>query len=209
MQKISILIADDHALLRQAWTMLLDSDPRFHVVGSCGSGEEALELTGQLKPDIVMMDINLDGLDGFETTQLIRKIYPGSAVIGVSMHAKIVYVQKMLKNGAMGYVTKNSGPLEMTKAIVEVFNNRKYICDEIKHILSMQMADDTEQKRMNLLSMRELEIIDYLKKGSSSKEIAMQLNLSTKTIEVHRHNILKKLNVRNTAALVNHVNSAM
>lgn len=209
MQKISILIADDHALLRQAWTMLLDSDPRFQVVGSCGSGEEALEMTGQLKPNIVMMDINLDGLDGFETTQLIRKIYPGTAVIGVSMHAKIVYVQKMLKMGAMGYVTKNSGAAEMTKAIVEVYNNRKYICDEIKHILSMQMADDNEQKKMNLLSMRELEIIDFLKRGSSSKEIAMQLNLSTKTIEVHRHNILKKLNVRNTAALVNHVNNAM
>jgi two-component system invasion response regulator UvrY len=209
MQKITILIADDHTLIRQAWNLVLNTDPRFDVVAEAGSGEEAVELVQQLRPNIVIMDINLPGISGIEATQIIRKLYPATKVLGVSMHTQPAYVRKMLKQGAMGYVTKNSSREELSKAIIEIHNNRKYVCEEIKTILSEQMiSGDQDQKGFNSLSQREIEIIELIKKGYSSKEIAEPLSISVKTVDVHRYNILKKLNLKNTAAMVNYINSS-
>jgi DNA-binding NarL/FixJ family response regulator len=209
MEKITVLIADDHTLIRQTWGFILNADPRFKVVGEVGSGEEAVEAAKQIRPNIVIMDINLPGINGIEATQLVRKFSPGSKVLGVSMHTQPAYARKMLKQGAMGYVTKNSSREEMYKAIVEIHNNRKYVCDEIKGILSDQMmCGDEDRDGFNSLSRREIEIIGFIKKGFSSKEIADPLNISVKTVEVHRYNILKKLNLKNTAAMVNYINNS-
>jgi DNA-binding NarL/FixJ family response regulator len=209
MEKITILVADDHTLVRETWSFILNADPRFKVVAECGSGEDAVELARQLRPNIVIMDINLPGMNGIEATQLIRKFSPGSKVLGVSMHTQPAYARKMLQKGAMGYVTKNSSCDEMCKAIMEIHHNRKYICDEIKNILSDQvMSGDDQQIGLNSLSEREIEIIGFIKKGFSSKEIAQPLSISVKTVEVHRYNILKKLNLKNTAAMVNYINSS-
>jgi two-component system invasion response regulator UvrY len=115
----------------------------------------------------------------------------------------------MIQKGAMGYVTKNSSREEMFTAIIETYNGRKYICDEIKNILSEQMLNGDENKTgLNSLSQREIEIISFIKKGDSSKEIAEALSLSAKTIEVHRYNLMKKLGLKNTAALVNFINNS-
>ena len=208
--KISILIADDHTLVRETWSFILNTDPRFQVAAECGSGEEAVELAKKLRPNIVIMDINLPGMNGIEATQLIRKFSPGSKILGVSLHTQPTYARKMMQKGAMGYVTKNSSREEMFKALVEINAGNKYVCDEIKNILSDQMiGGDTEQQTgINSLSQREIEIIGYIKKGNSSKEIADALNISVKTVEVHRYNILKKLNLKNAAALVNFVNNS-
>jgi two-component system invasion response regulator UvrY len=209
MEKISILIADDHTLVRETWSFILNADARFKVVAECGSGEEAVELARQIRPNIVIMDINLPGMNGIDATQLIRKYSPGSKILGVSMHTQPVYARKMLQKGALGYVTKNSPCEEMCKAIVEIQHNRKYICEEIKNILSEQvMTGDEQQNGLNSLSEREIEIIGLIKKGYSSKEIADPLKISVKTVEVHRYNILKKLNLKNTAAMVNYINSS-
>ena len=209
MQKITILITDDHTLIRESWAMLFNSDPRFEVVGLCGSGEDAIELAKNLRPNIAIMDINLPGINGFETTSQIRKFSPGTKVLGVSLHTQPAYARKMIQVGAMGYVTKNSSQDEMIKAIIEIHNNRKYICDEIKTILSDQALGGEEQPSgLNSLSRRELDIIGYLKKGYSSREIADDINISVKTVEVHRYNILRKLNMRNVAALVNFINTS-
>jgi two-component system invasion response regulator UvrY len=207
MEKITILITDDHTLVRESWVMLFESDVRFKVVAQCGSGEAAIELAKNLRPDVVIMDINLPGISGFEATTQIRKFSPGSKILGVSLHTLPAYARKMMQSGAMGYVTKNSSQDEMFKAIIEIYNNRKYVCDEIKNILSEQaMAGEDQPSGLHSLSKRELHIIGYLKKGFSSKEIAEDISVSVKTVEVHRYNILKKLNLRNVAALVNFIN---
>ena len=209
MDKISILIADDHTLVRETWSFILNTDPRFTVVAESGSGEEAVELAKKLRPNIVIMDINLPGMNGIEATQQIRKFSPGSRILGVSLHTQPTYARKMMQKGAMGYVTKNSSREEMFKAILEIQSGKKYICDEIKNILSEQViSGDDPQTGLNSLSQREIEIISFIKKGYSSKEIADALNISVKTVEVHRYNILKKLNLKNAAALVNFINNS-
>jgi DNA-binding NarL/FixJ family response regulator len=209
MEKITILIADDHTLIRESWSFILNTDPRFKVVGETRSGEEAVELAKEIRPNVVIMDVNLPGINGIEATQLIRKFSPGSKVLGVSLHTQPAYARKMMQEGAMGYVTKNSTCDEMFKAIIEVQNRRKYICDEIKGILSDQVLNaDKGQSGLNSLSRREIEIIGFIKKGFSSKKIGEALKISCKTVEVHRYNILKKLHLKNAASMVNYINSS-
>lgn len=209
MEKITILIADDHTLVRETWSFILNTDERFKVVAECGSGEEAVEQAKQIRPDVVIMDINLPGMNGIEATQLIRKYSPATKILGVSLHTQPTYARKMIQKGAMGYVTKNSSREEMFKAITEVQQGRRYICEEIKNILSEQViGGEDQQGGVNALSQREIEIIQFIKKGYSSKEIAENLDISVKTVEVHRYNVLKKLNLKNAAALVNYINNS-
>jgi len=207
-EKITILIADDHKLIRETWAFILNSDPRFSVIAECSNGEEAVEIAKAQRPNIVLMDINMTPLSGIEATQQIRKVSPASRIIGVSMHSQPAYAKKMLSIGARGYVTKNSSREEMIKAILEVQSGNKYICDEVKNIISEQLLEETQTPSINLLSEREIQIIRLIKQGSSSKEISSELNISLKTVEVHRHNILKKLNLKNTASLVNFINNS-
>jgi len=207
MEKITILIADDHMLIRDTWSSILNSDPRFQVISRCSNGEEAIKEAQKLRPKVVLIDINMTPVSGIEATQQIRKFSPASKIIGVSMHSQPAYVKKLLKLGAHGYVTKNSPQQEMFEAIEEVMKGNRYICSEVKTILSEQ-AFDEENSGANSLSNRELEIIKFIKDGLSSKEISAALNISLKTVEVHRHNILKKLNLKNSAALVNYINES-
>ena len=124
------------------------------------------------------------------------------------MHSMPAYARRMLQLGAMGYVTKNSSKDELLTAIVEVHNGKKYICDEVKNILAQQeLEEEGGPPDMNVLSRREIEIVQLIKEGLSSKEIALRLDISLKTVEVHRYNILKKLSLKNTAALVNFINA--
>ncbi|HEX7904651.1 MAG TPA: response regulator transcription factor [Chitinophagaceae bacterium] len=208
MEKITILLVDDHRLIRDSWSFILNSDARFEVIGQTSSGEEAIEIAKNKHPDVILMDVNMSPINGFDATKEIRKLLPGARVIGVSMHSMPAYAKRMLQLGAMGYVTKNSSKEEMIVAITEVHNGRKYICEEVKNILALQELDEDalSGSDMNNLSRRELDIIHLIKEGHSSKEIAVRLEISLKTVEVHRYNILKKLNLKNTAALVNFIN---
>lgn len=208
MEKITILLVDDHKLIRDSWSFILNSDPRFIVIGETSSGEEAIEIAKTKRPRIILMDVNMTPVNGFDATKQIHKLSPESKIIAVSMHTMPAYAKRMLQLGAMGYVTKNSSKEEMITAIIEVVNGKKYICDEVKNILAQQELDeDTEVTDMNNLSRRELDIIKLIKEGLSSKEIALQLDISLKTVEVHRYNILRKLKLKNTAALVNFINN--
>lgn len=208
MEKITILLVDDHKLIRDSWAFILNSDPRFTVVAETDSGEEAIELSRDKKPQIILMDVNMTPLNGFDATKQIHRVSPDSKIIGVSMHSMPAYAKRMLQLGAMGYVTKNSSRQEMVNAIVEVSGGKKYICEEVKNILAQQELDeDSGVSDMNSLSRREIDIVKLLKEGMSSKEIALQLDISLKTVEVHRYNILKKLKLKNTAALVNFINT--
>jgi len=136
MEKITVLIADDHQMARQALVFVINNDGRFHVIAECKSGEEAIEKSRQLQPAIVIMDINLPGYDGIEATGQIRELSPGSKILGISMHTQPSYAQSIMKKGALGYITKNSPRDEILKAILEVYEGRKYVCEEIKNILS-------------------------------------------------------------------------
>ena len=208
MEKITILLVDDHKLIRDSWSFILNSDPRFLVIGETSSGDEAIEIAKDKKPQIVLMDVNMTPLNGFDATKQVRKYSPGSKIIGISMHSMPAYARRMLQMGAMGYVTKNSSKDEMIEAIVEVSNGKKYVCDEVKNILAhQQLEEENDQPDMNILSRREIEIVKLIKEGLSSKEVALRLDISLKTVEVHRYNILKKLNLRNTASLVNFINA--
>ena len=125
------------------------------------------------------------------------------------MHSQPAYAKKMLQVGARGYVTKNSSKEEMFNAITEVHNGNKYVCDEIKTIISDQLLDDNQDvPSINSLTESEMQIIHHIREGHSSKEIATHLDISLKTVEVHRHNILKKLKLKNSASLVNFINSS-
>ena len=204
MGKISILIADDHKLIRETWTHILNEDPRFRVIAACGNAEEAVEFAIEKKPSIILMDIIMTPISGLEATKQIRRISPESKIIGVSMHSQPAYAKKMLQIGARGYVTKNSSKKEMIKAILEVNDGKKYICDEIKDIVSEQiLEDDHSGPQINSLTDREIQIINLIKEGGTSREIGKELEITVKTVEVHRHNILKKLKLKNAASLVN------
>jgi two-component system invasion response regulator UvrY len=208
MKKVSIMIVDDHTLIRETWSFLLGKNENFDVVAECGDGERAIELARDKRPDVVLLDINMAPMSGFDVLKMIRKYSPGSKIIGVSMHSQPAYAKKMLRLGAKGYVTKNSPRQEMLEAISEVSNNRVYICQEVKNILSDQLLNsDQVNPDINNLSDREMQIVRALQEGLSSKEIASELNISLKTVEVHRHNILKKLKLKNTVSLINFINS--
>jgi two-component system invasion response regulator UvrY len=202
------MIVDDHTLIRETWSFLLGKNENFVVVAECGDGERAIELARDKRPDVVLLDINMAPMSGFDVLKMIRKYSPGSKIIGVSMHSQPAYAKKMLRLGAKGYVTKNSPRQEMLEAISEVSNNHIYICQEVKNILSDQLLNnDQVNPDINNLSDREMQIVRALKEGLSSKEIASELSISLKTVEVHRHNILKKLKLKNTVSLINFINS--
>src|SRR5258708_2740408 len=208
MKKISVIIVEDHQLVREMWASLLEDNKEIEVVGECGGFDEAIEMIRIKRPDIVLLDINLPGASGLDAVPLIRKFAPGSKIIAVSMHNQPVYAKKMLQLGAMGYVTKNSSPGEMLQAIDEIIKGNTYICLEIKNYLSDQMMkEDSNGPHIKELSLREIQVIKLIKEGLSSKEIAADLNITVRTIEVHRHNILKKLGLKNTATLINFINT--
>ena len=208
MEKINILLVDDYKLIRESLSYILNSDSRFRVIGDTSNGEQAVEIAKEQKPKIVLMDINMSPLNGFEVTKLLRKYVPASKVIGMSMHSMPAYARRMLQIGAMGYVTKNSSREELLSAITEVNEGKKYLCEEVKSILARQeLGDQSGLPDMNVLSRREIDVVQLIKEGLSSKEIAGQLDIALKTVEVHRYNILKKLNLKNAASLVNYSNS--
>lgn len=207
MSKTTILLVDDHKLIRESWDIVLSTDPRFEVIGETSDVQQAVNLAATHQPHLILMDINMTPINGFEATKLMLKHAPQSQVIGISMHSMPAYARRMFQVGARGYVTKNSSKDELFRAIDEVLAGNKYICEEIKSIVAHQELDeDSEYPDMNLLSKREIEVVTHIKQGFSSKEIAQRLEISLKTVEVHRYNILKKLKLKNTAALVNFIN---
>jgi DNA-binding NarL/FixJ family response regulator len=142
---------------------------------------------------------------GFRVAEKILNIAPDTRIIAVSMYILPVYAKRMLKLGARGYLTKNSAPEEMIRAINIVAGNQIYVCDEIRDMIAAEILNKkSDLPGIGLLTEREIEILTYLKKGLSSREIGAELDLSSKTVEVHRYNILRKLNLKNVASLVNY-----
>jgi DNA-binding NarL/FixJ family response regulator len=205
LEKISILIVDDHALIREAWSSILTNDPRFDVIATCDNAEEAVAQVKEKRPNVILMDINMAPFSGLDATQQILRISPDSKIVGLSVYSEPAYATKMLQMGGSGYVTKNSSREEMIKAIIDVNNGNKYLCDEIKNNISRRSMEDNPGPKLDSLTKREIQIINLLKNGFSSKEIAASLQIAHPTVEAHRHNILKKLKLKNTATLVSFI----
>ncbi len=199
---IQIVIADDHQLIRNAWTMILGKDRRFKVIGSCSDSNEAVQMCQKLQPDILLLDIFMVPFNGIEAAKKIRRISPATGIIAVTMSNHPAHAKKMFLMGALGYVTKNSSVAEMKEAILVVSEGRKFICEEIRELLFPSDESSGIPTAIQSLTGRELEIIEKIKAGHSSKEISEALDISVKTVESHRHNILKKLQVKNAVSLV-------
>ena len=207
-KKISIMLVDDHTLIRESWRALLATIENMEIVAECGDGRLAGELAKNARPDIVLLDLNMKPMDGFEVLKIIRHFSPLSKTIGLSMRSEPVFAKKLLRLGAKGYLTKNSPSHEMIDGINEVNKGNVYICQEVQTLLSRQTSEgDNKTPDINCLSASELQLLSLLSDGETSKEIAEKSGITVKTVEVHRHNILKKMKLKNTTALICYVHS--
>jgi DNA-binding NarL/FixJ family response regulator len=208
MNKIRILLVEDHKLIRETWTSMLNSDERFEVIGAYGDTKEAISFALLEHPDIVLMDININPLNGFQATTRLTEIVPKSKVIALSFHSEMVFVQKMFASGAKGYMTKNSGCEELTDAIIRVHAGNQYVCAEVRDKgFEVVPLSQVKGPATYLLTNKEIQVSHYLQDGLPTKEIAGKLNISARTVSVHRYNIFKKLDVNNSVSLINLLNS--
>jgi two-component system response regulator NreC len=194
MKRIRILLADDHAVVRQGFKMILGAQPDMEIVGEAGNGREAVELTERLKPDIVVMDVAMPELNGIEATRRVAASVPHTRVIALSMHKDSVYVREVLRAGARGYLLKDSGSADLVAAVRAVAQGEGYLSPAI----SNAVLDDYRKHVSNpidLLTSREREVLQMLAEGKTNKEIAGVLNLSVYTVDAHRGRIMEKLNL--------------
>lgn len=205
--KIKIVIADDHVLIAETWATLINLDPSYQVIKVYDNTQSLLDEVADLQPQVVILDINIAPISGLDAVKLIREKSPSSRTIGVSMHNQPSFAKRMISNGAMGYVTKNSTKDEMYKAINEVMEGKTYICTEIKNRITQNiLMEDDESARLNSLTDREIDIIKLLKEGCTTEEIAEKLFLSPRTVDTHRAKILKKLQLKNSLSLIKLIN---
>jgi len=202
MKKISILLVDDHRLLREIWATILSNDHRLHVTHSTGNGSEAVAIAKKEMPDIILMDVAMTPLDGIALTREITAHPTSSQIIGVSMYNIAGMAKRMMLAGAKGYLTKNASWQELITAILEVNAGRSFMGAEIKESVSLDKFAVNRKVSLHQLTSREIEVLIHLKKGLSSKEVAALLHVGYKTVEVHRYHILQKLQLGNTASLV-------
>lgn len=200
--EIRVLIVDDHKLIAEAWSSLLEHVEGIKVIGTADNAQDAFDFCLEHKPEIVLMDINLKGgSNGLDATERIHNNLAKTRVIGLSLHDDISFVKKFLSIGAKGYLTKNTNKTELVEAIMKVHQGESYIAAEIKdrYFTSLLDINNTESKKE--LTLKEIEIVKLITQGFTSKEIAEKIFVSPRTVETHRHNILKKLNIPNAAQL--------
>ena len=200
-QVITILLADDHTIVRQGLKMILGSHADLKVIGEASNGNEAVELTAQLKPDVILMDVAMPEVNGIEATKRIVKGNPRARVLVLSMHKEAVYVREILKAGARGYILKDAIDTELISAVRSVARGDGYVSPAI----SGALLNDYSQKSndpADSLSAREREVLKLIAEGKTNKEVATQLNLSVYTVDSHRGKIMEKLNLHSTGELV-------
>lgn len=205
-RNITIFLADDHTIVRQGLSEILNDEPEFQVVGQAENGMEAVDMVEQLMPDIVLMDIAMPILNGIEATRQIRKISPKSKVIILSMHSHDYYVNELFRLGASGYLLKNAAGTDIIKAIHAALNDGTYLSPSISrrviedYVSLKQKSIDEEI--YSALSNRERQVLQMIAEGRSTKEICKILCLSPSTVKTHRSNIMKKLRLTSISGLI-------
>jgi len=194
--KITVLLVDDHALVRRGFRRMLDDDETLEVVGEASNGAEAVELAETLRPQVIVMDCQLPEMTGLDATRKILRSRPGTAILMLSMHSEDTLVRQALEAGARGYVLKNAMDLDLASAIKNVAAGNSVIDKQLERVETLKGERDSA------LTARELEILQHIVAGKSNKEIASDLDLSVNTVSVHRANIMDRLGIHKTAELV-------
>ena len=194
--KITVLLVDDHSLVRRGFRRMLEDEPDMTVVGEASDGTEAIKLAKQLKPKVIVMDSALPGTSGLAATRKILESTPEQIILMLSMHSEETLVRQALEAGARGYVLTNAVDLELAAAIRKVAEGQVVLDPQVARRASLK------GERNGGLTTRELEILQFIVDGKSNKEIADQLNLSVNTVSVHRANIMDTLGIHKTAELV-------
>lgn len=195
-EPITVLLADDHALVRRGFRRILEDDEGMKVVGEAANGVEAIRMAYELKPKVVVMDLSMPELDGVQATKEIVKHLPGTEVLILSMHADDNYVRNALDAGAKGYLLKSSIDVDLVGAIRSVAEGKRFMGNGLRYAARVQ--DDELSK----LTAREKQVLQLIAQGRSNKEIASLLELSVNTVSVHRANLMEKMNIHRTAELV-------
>jgi DNA-binding NarL/FixJ family response regulator len=196
-----ILLADDHAVVRKGFRLIIQSQPDMDVVGEASNGHEAVLLVGQLKPDVIVMDVTMPEMNGIEATRRITEASPHTRVLALSMHKESVYVREILRAGAKGYLLKDSADSDLLSAIRSVSRGDGYLSPGVSEaVLSDYRRHVTNP--VDLLTSREREVLQMIAEGKTNKEIANSLNLSVYTVEAHRGRVMEKLNLHNTGDMV-------
>lgn len=193
---IRVLIADDHAMVREGLKQILELDGTIQIVGEAGDGYECLNLIGKLNPDIVLLDINMPNLDGIQALRIMRDDKISNKVIMLTIHKDIEYLIKALDIGCDGYVLKDSNSATLKKAIMSVYDNDGYVEPSLTPLLNSSLAKrDMQPGELHNITKRELEILKLIASGMLNKEIASQLNISERTVKNHVSNIFRKISV--------------
>ncbi len=204
MNRIRILLADDHVLVRAGLRKLLESLPDVEVVGEASDGLDLLAQVAKLKPQMVLCDIAMPGLNGLEATARIHKSWPDIPVLILSMHQNEEYVRQALRSGATGYLLKESAPLELELAIQAVRRGETYLSPMVSRGIVSDYVQRLREEESpgSVLTPRQTEVLQLIAEGSSSKDIARRLELSIKTVETHRSQLMKQLDIHEVAGLV-------
>jgi two-component system, NarL family, invasion response regulator UvrY len=198
---IRVLIVDDHQLVRMGTSRLLADVGDVEVVGQAGSGEEAIELVRHLKPDVVLMDVQMPGIGGLEATRRCLRVHPDIKVIAVSMYEDEPYPSKLLNVGAHGYVTKRAAIDGMVRAIKKVVAGQRYVSAEIAQQMALKSFSESEVSPFEILSNREMQITLMIVEGTKVPRISQSLSLSPKTVNSYRYRIFEKLDLSNDVGL--------
>jgi DNA-binding NarL/FixJ family response regulator len=202
---IRLLIADDHQMLKDGLKALLNNNEDIRIMGEANNGLEVLEILSKIPMDVVMLDINMPIMDGIETCKKIKQLHPLTKILVLTMYEEGNLISKIVKNGATGYILKNTGKDKLIEAIKTVYGGGTYFSDRVKDALIASMVSEKNKNNQSYipsLTRREREIIELIVYENTTHEIAEKLFISEKTVETHRKNLLQKLNARNTAGLV-------
>ncbi len=204
MKKIKILIADDHKITRQGLRSLLENEPDMEVAAEADEGRSAVRIACELKPDVVIMDVTMPDLNGMEATRQIVRKHPSIKIIALSMHSDNMFVTEMLKSGVSGYLLKDCAFEELSSAIRSVIDGKTYLSPAISEVIVngyLNRLTNPQSADSQVLTDREREILQMIAEGKTTKQIALKLHISIKTVETHRRKIMNKLNMFNVAEL--------
>ncbi|MCB0199141.1 MAG: response regulator transcription factor [Caldilineae bacterium] len=205
MTPVKLLLVDDHEIVRAGLRMLFSAEPDVRIVGEATSGREAIEQVRRLAPDVVLMDVAMPDMNGIEATRRIKETFPQVAVLALTMHEDEEYFFEMLSAGASGYVPKRAAPDDLLSAIRVVNQDEVFIYPSMARLLVkdfLRRAEETTPPDATLLTPREHEVLAWIADGLTNREIAEQLVISVKTVDRHRENIMRKLNLHNRVELV-------